>query len=124
MCINNPLHMYIIDSCSRHLRIARCRLLIHPDTRHIQTLGVKVAGSVLSAAEGLVVDDMAAGGLAAPSVVVMAVVVEGDLRRGGRAPARLNHDVGLELAVGDGALLFGLVSNGGESPALIDREKV
>lgn len=95
--------------------MAQCRLLVHQDTQGIQTLGVKVAGSVLSAAEGLVVDDVAAGGLAAPSVVVVAVIAEGDLRCSGRAPAGFNHDVGVELAVGDGALLFGLVRNGGEN---------
>ena len=90
--------------------------MIHPGTHCIQTLGIKVAGSVHSAAEGLAVFDMTAGGLAAPSVVVVAVIGEGDLRSGGRAPARLYHDVGLELAVGDGALLFGIVSNGGRKP--------
>lgn len=58
---------------------------------------------------------MAAGGLLAPSVIVVVVVGEGDLRTGRRAPAGLNHDVGGELAVGDGALLLGLVSKrGGE----------
>lgn len=84
-------------------------------TQRIQTLGIEVAGSVLCAAERLVVDNVAASGLAAPGVVVVAVIGEGDLRRGGRAPARLDHDVGFELAVLDGALLLGLVSNGGEN---------
>lgn len=84
----------------------------HP--QRIQTLGVKEAGSVLSAAKGLVVDDVAAGGLAAPGVVVVAVIGEGDLRRGRRAPARLNHDVGFELAVLYGALLLDIVSNSQE----------
>lgn len=113
--------IYIIYS--RHLHMAPCRLLIHQDTQRTRTLGVKIAGSVLSAAEGLVVDDVAAGGLAAPSVVVVAVVAEGDLRCGRRAPARLDHDFGVELPVGDGALLLGLVSNGRRKPSLIDRRK-
>lgn len=103
--------------------MAQCRLLIHPDTQCIPTLGVEVASSILGAAEGLVVDDMAAGGLAAPSVVVVAVVGERDLRRGGRAPARLDHDVGLELAVRDSALLIGLVSNGFKKAFYVSSEK-
>lgn len=102
--------------------MADWRLSIHSDSGDIQTLGVKVAGSVLSAAEGLVVDNVTASGLAAPSVVFMAVVAEGDLRSGRRAPARLDHDVGLELAVFDGALLLSLVSAGG-SPSSIKRGK-
>lgn len=76
-----------------------------------ELLSVKVTGSVLRAGKGLSVVDVAASGLAAPSVVIEAVVGEGDLRFGGRAPARLNHDVGDELGVGDGALLFRVVSN-------------
>lgn len=102
--------------------MAQWRLLTHPDTQRIQTLGVKVTGSILSAAEGLVVDDVAAGGLAAPGVVVVAVVAEGDLRCGGRAPARLDHNVRVELAVGDGAFLLELVSNGRRNP-VIDEDK-
>lgn len=101
--------------------MADWRLSIHSDSGHIQTLSVKVAGSVLSAAEGLVVDDVAASGLAAPSVVIMAVVAEGDLRSGRRAPARLDHDVGLELAVFDGTLLLSLVSNEEAPPSIEER---
>lgn len=101
------------------MQTADWRLSIHPNSRHIQTLGVKVAGGVLSAAERLVVDDVTASGLAAPSVVVVAVVAEGDLGGGRRAPACLDHDVGLELAVFDGALLLSLVSNG-ETPSSVE----
>lgn len=117
--INIIYIMYTVQSC--HLQIAHCRLSIYPGTRRNQTLGVEVAGSILSAAEGLVVDDVTAGRLAAPSVVVVAVIAEGDLRGGRRAPASLNHDVGLELIVFDGALLFTRVRNEGET--VIDREK-
>lgn len=103
----------MIHKC--HLRMTECHPLLHLDTQRIPTLSVEVARSVLGAAERLVVDDVAAGGLPAPSVVVVAVVGERDLRCGRRAPARLDHDVGLELAIVDGALLVAdVLATGGQ----------
>lgn len=100
---------------NRHLQMTQCHLLLHPDTQHIPSLSVEIAGSVLGAAERLVVNDVAAGRLPAPSVVVVAVVGERDLRRGRRAPARLDHDVGLELAIVDDALLVAdVLATGGQ----------